>query len=121
MSGRSDWLLRERASIVFDDIVRPVSADLIERYNGAGGLVVKVVPDGPLILGIERHSALRNIYFASLVETLSILMRTLLGSMSSRDKSFGNFRLDSEIFTVFIPFLASGILRKSSTSFSFKK
>lgn len=58
MSERSDWLLRERASIVFDDIVRPVFADLIERYNGAGGLVVKVVPDSPLILGIERHSSL---------------------------------------------------------------
>ncbi len=58
MSDRSDWLLRERATIVFDDIVGPVFADLVERYDGAGGLVVKVVPDSPLILGIERHSSL---------------------------------------------------------------
>lgn len=58
MSGKSDWLLNERAAIVFDDIVEPVFASLIEQYDGAGGVVVKTVPDSPLILGLKRHSSI---------------------------------------------------------------
>ncbi|MEW6146030.1 MAG: hypothetical protein AB1598_13550 [Thermodesulfobacteriota bacterium] len=58
MSGRSDWLLGERAAVVFDDIVEPVFARLIEQYGGAGGVVVEAVPDSPLITGLKRYSSI---------------------------------------------------------------
>lgn len=58
MSGQTDWLLSERAAVVFDDIVEAVFAHLIEQYNGSGGMVVKAVPDSPLILGLKRHSSI---------------------------------------------------------------
>ncbi len=54
---KSDWILNERANIVFDQVVAPAFEDLIGLYNGVGGYVVKVVPDSPLITGIKRHSS----------------------------------------------------------------
>jgi hypothetical protein len=58
LSEQSDWLLSERAAVVFDDIVGPVFAHLIEQYGGAGGVVVEAVPDSPLILGLKRYSSI---------------------------------------------------------------
>ena len=57
MNEQSDQVLKERA-IVFDEVVEPAFIDSIGQYNGAVGMVVKIVPDGPLILGINRHSSL---------------------------------------------------------------
>lgn len=58
MIDKSDWQLNERVSIVFDRVVAAAFEELIGFYNGAGGYVVKVVPDAPVITGIKRHSSI---------------------------------------------------------------
>lgn len=55
MSTNSDLSLEQKIEEVFRDIVEPVVSDLMNEYNQAPGFEVKLVPDGPLIQGIERY------------------------------------------------------------------
>lgn len=58
MSTHTDLSLEEKIDDVFIDIVEPVFAALMDEYNDIPGFEVKLVPDGPLIKGIERHSSI---------------------------------------------------------------
>lgn len=58
LKDKSDWQLHERAHAVFNQIVIPAFADLMEFYNGMAGYVVKKVPDSPLITGIKRYASI---------------------------------------------------------------
>lgn len=55
MSTHSDLGLDQKIEEIFTDIVEPVLTDLMNEYNEAPGFEVKLVPDGPLIQGIERY------------------------------------------------------------------
>ena len=50
--------LTQRAEDVFENTVDPVFQELIEEYGDAPGFQVKLVSDGPLIVGIDRYSSI---------------------------------------------------------------
>lgn len=58
MSDHFDLNLEERVDGIFENIVGPVFGEFIEIYNGAPGYEVKPVPDGPLIMGIDRYASI---------------------------------------------------------------
>ena len=58
MSDQSDLTLSEKVEDVFDNMVGPVFRDFIEDYGDAPGFEVKLVSDGPLIMGIERYASI---------------------------------------------------------------
>ena len=58
MSTHSDLGLEHKIEEVFGGIVEPVFQELMDEYNEAPGFEVKLVPDGPLIKGIEKYSSI---------------------------------------------------------------
>ncbi len=58
MSQDSNWQISDRVDEVFKNIVDPVFESLINDYNAVGGYEVKIVSDGPLIMGIENYSSI---------------------------------------------------------------
>jgi len=58
VSDQSELNLAEKVDDIFENIVLPVLGKFIEDYSGAPGYEVKFVPDGPLIMGIDRYSSL---------------------------------------------------------------
>ena len=50
--------LNEKVQDVFRNIVEPVFEELIKEYDGVNGCEVKIVPESPVIMGIERHSSI---------------------------------------------------------------
>ena len=58
MSDHADLTLAEKVEDVFNNMVRPVFEEFMEEYGGAPGFEVKLVPDGPLIMGIERYASI---------------------------------------------------------------
>jgi hypothetical protein len=58
MSGHSNLNLAEKVGDIFQNIVEPVFGKFIEGYGDAPGYEVKLVPDGPLIMGIDRCASI---------------------------------------------------------------
>lgn len=58
VSDRSDFNLAEKIDDVFENMVGPVFEEFIEEYGGSRGYEVKLVPDGPLIMGIDRYASI---------------------------------------------------------------
>ena len=58
MSQDSNWEMGDRVDEVFKNIVIPVFETLINDYDAVGGYEVKIVSDGPLIMGIEKYSSI---------------------------------------------------------------
>ena len=58
MSRRSDLILDEKVEGIFTGLVAPVFEELMSEYGDAPGFEVKLVPDGPLIMGIDRYSSI---------------------------------------------------------------
>ncbi len=58
MGQDSNWDINERVDEVFKNIVMPAFEALIKDYNGVDGYEVKIVSDGPIIMGIERYSSI---------------------------------------------------------------
>ncbi|MEX0998967.1 MAG: hypothetical protein WD000_03280 [Thermodesulfobacteriota bacterium] len=58
MGQDSNWDIAERVNDVFTNIVIPVFENLIRDYDQVGGYEVKIVSDGPLIMGIEKYSSI---------------------------------------------------------------
>lgn len=58
MSQDSNWNLSNRVDEIFKNIVNPVFEGLINDYNAVDGYEVKIVSDGPLIMGIENYSSI---------------------------------------------------------------
>ena len=59
MSQDSNWKMDDRVDEVFKNIVIPAFESLINDYDQVGGYEVKVVPEGPLIMGIEKYSSIK--------------------------------------------------------------
>jgi len=55
----SNWEMDDRVDEVFKNIVIPAFESLINDYNQVGGYEVKIVSDGPLIVGIEKYSSIK--------------------------------------------------------------
>ncbi len=58
MSDYSESNLDEKVEDLFENMVRPVFEDFIKDYGAAPGYQVKLVPDGPLIMGIDRYASI---------------------------------------------------------------
>jgi len=58
MSQDSNWEMDDRVDEVFKKVVIPAFKSLIDDYDQVGGYEVKVVSDGPLIMGIEKYSSI---------------------------------------------------------------
>ncbi len=58
MSQGSDWELDNKVDEVFRSVVLPAFQSMIDDYNQVGGYEVKVVPDSPVIMGIEKYSSI---------------------------------------------------------------
>ncbi len=58
MSKKSDWDLTQKVDDIFKNVVEPSLEELIQEYDGVGGYQVKIVPDGPLITGIQRYMSI---------------------------------------------------------------
>jgi len=59
MGQDSNWQIDDRVDDVFNNVVIPVFESLINDYDQVDGYEVKIVSDGPLILGIEKYSSIR--------------------------------------------------------------
>lgn len=57
-SDQQELSLEQKVEDVFTNVVGPVFKELIDEYNGAPGFEVKLVPDGPLIMGIDRYASI---------------------------------------------------------------
>ena len=58
MSEQSELHLAQKVDDIFENTVTAVFGKLIAQYGAASGFEVKLVPDGPLIMGIERYSSI---------------------------------------------------------------
>gem|GEM_PF-1562556 len=58
VSYNSDLNLTDKVDDIFKNTVGRVLGEFIEEYNGAPGYEVKLVPDGPLIMGIDRYTSI---------------------------------------------------------------
>ena len=59
MSQDSNWDIDDRVDGIFKNIVIPVYEGLINDYDAVDGYEVKIVSDGPLIMGIEKYSSIK--------------------------------------------------------------
>ncbi len=57
MTELDDSQLSEKAEEVFNNVVAPAFRNLLNDYNG-GGYGVKLVPDSPLITGIDKYASI---------------------------------------------------------------
>jgi len=58
VSDHTDLNLAEKIDDIFENIVEPVFGEFIKVYEDAPGYEVKLVPDGPLIMGIDRYGSI---------------------------------------------------------------
>jgi len=58
MSQGSNWELDNKVDDVFRSVVMPAFESMINDYDQVGGYEVKIVPDSPVIMGIEKYSSI---------------------------------------------------------------
>ncbi len=58
MSQGSNWELDNKVDDVFRSVVMPAFQSMINDYDQVGGYEVKIVPDSPVIMGIEKYSTI---------------------------------------------------------------
>lgn len=58
MSQGSNWELDNKVDDVFRSVVMPAFQSMINDYDQVVGYEVKIVPDSPVIMGIEKYSTI---------------------------------------------------------------
>ncbi len=59
MSEQSNWDLARKVGDIFNSVVEPSLEGLIHDYDGVGGYQVEIVPDRPIIIGIETYMSIK--------------------------------------------------------------
>jgi hypothetical protein len=113
VSEQSELHLAQKVDDIFDNIVKPLFEKFIENYGGTSGFEVKLVPDGPLIMGIKRYSSIMFRYPNGLemivcVYWVSGSQRLIAENirMVTRNKTFDIFSIRAEELEKQIRFLA---------------